>query len=118
MNPTATLTCRHADGDLAVASVTGELTYETMSVVRAQALDLIQRGHRHLILDLHQITFCDSSGFSTLVGIWRYAQQAQGTVVLAAVPDRLSRMLALTGLDELLLAYPTTEEALAAHRSP
>ncbi|MFD3534152.1 STAS domain-containing protein [Streptomyces sp. NPDC058664] len=117
MNPTAHLTCQHTDGDLAVATVTGELTHGTAPAIRDQAIALIRQGHHHLILDMHQVTFCDSSGFSALVGIWRYAQQEEGTVVLAAVPDRLSRMLRFTGLEDLFLTYPTADEALAA-RSP
>ncbi|WP_411084817.1 STAS domain-containing protein, partial [Streptomyces sp. cmx-18-6] len=83
--------------------------------LRTQALALIEQGHRHLILDLGAVTFCDSSGFNALVGIFRCAKTADGTLVLAAVPDRLARMLDLTGLSALLPAHPTAAHALVAH---
>ncbi|MFE0800358.1 STAS domain-containing protein [Streptomyces sp. NPDC058812] len=109
------LTCQHTDGDLALVAVTGELTHTTAPLARAQALDLVAQGHHHLILDMGQVTFCDSAGFSALVGIWRCAREADGSLVLAAAPDRLVRMLYLTGLDELLHNHPTLHDALAAH---
>ncbi|MDX6364148.1 MAG: anti-sigma factor antagonist, partial [Streptomyces sp.] len=105
--------------DLALAHVTGELDITTAPDLRTQALELIAQGHRHLILDLGAVTFCDSSGFNALVGIFRCAKTADGTLVLAAVPDRLERLLDITGLSTLLPAHPTAAHALVAHtRSP
>ncbi|MFD4032660.1 STAS domain-containing protein [Streptomyces sp. NPDC058637] len=109
------LTTQHTEGDLALTHVAGELDMATAPVLRAQALALIEQGHRHLILDLSAVTFCDSTGFSALVGIYRCAQTADGTLVLAAVPDRLARLLDLTGLSALLPAFPTAAHALVAH---
>ncbi|MEU9234488.1 STAS domain-containing protein [Streptomyces subrutilus] len=109
------LTAQHTDGDLALAHVAGQLDIDTAPHLRTQALDLIEQGHRHLILDLQAVTFCDSSGFNALVGIFRCAKAADGTLVLAAVPDRLQRMLNLTGLSALLPAHPTAAHALTAH---
>ncbi|MET7686163.1 STAS domain-containing protein [Streptomyces sp. NPDC005423] len=113
------LTPQHTEGDLALAHIAGELDLTTAPLLRAQALALIEQGHRHLILDLSAVTFCDSSGFNALIGILRCAKTADGTLVLAAVPDRLQRMLHLTGLNTLLPAHPTAAHALVAHtRSP
>ncbi|MEU9108868.1 STAS domain-containing protein [Streptomyces xanthophaeus] len=109
------LTPQHTDGDLALAHVAGELDIATAPRLRTEALALIAQGHRHLILDLGAVSFCDSSGFNALVGIFRCAKAAGGTLVLAAVPDRLERMLVLTGLSALLPAHPTAAHALVAH---
>ncbi|MFJ4828815.1 STAS domain-containing protein [Streptomyces sp. NPDC088747] len=109
------LTAQHTDGDLALAHVAGELDVATAPELRAQALALIEQGHHHLILDLEAVTFCDSSGFNALVGIYRCAKTANGTLVLAAVPARLERLLELTGLSTLLPAHPTAAHALVAH---
>ncbi|MFH8347815.1 STAS domain-containing protein [Streptomyces sp. NPDC018045] len=116
MNDTFRLTTRRTDGDLALAALAGDLDLTTAPALRAAALDLIGRGHRHLVLDMAAVSFCDSSGFNALVGIWRCAKEADGTLGLAAVSGRLARLLKITGLDVLLPAYPTTAEALAAPR--
>ncbi|WP_158071253.1 hypothetical protein [Streptomyces sp. CB00455] len=39
----------------------------------------------------------------------------EGTLVLAAVPDRLQPMLDLTGISPLLPAHPTAAQALVGH---
>ncbi|MEU9415878.1 STAS domain-containing protein [Streptomyces sp. NPDC048272] len=109
------LTAQHTDGDLALARVVGYLDIDTAPHLRAQPLALIEQGHRHLILDLAAVTFCDSSGLNALIGILRCAKTADGTLVLAAVPDRLQRMLDLTGLSALLPAHPTAAHALVAN---
>ncbi|MFD3546093.1 STAS domain-containing protein [Streptomyces sp. NPDC058655] len=111
------LTTQRADADLAVAHVSGDLDFDTAPHVRSQSLALIEQGHRHLLLDLEAVTFCDSSGLNALIGIYRCAKEAGGSVTLAAVPDRLERLLNLTGLTTQLPAYPTTAHALNAHTS-
>lgn len=107
---TLTLTHRH----LAALCVGGEIDAQTAPALREEALDVIARGHPHLILDLTGITFCDSSGFNALIGIMRCAMAANGSLTLAAVPDRLSRMLDLTGLSTLMPSYPSIEAAMNA----
>ncbi len=62
------------------------------------------------------VEFCDSAGLSTLIGLWHAARGAGGSFALAGIPDRLMRLLTLTGLDTVLPLHPTTAEALAAHR--
>ncbi|MFI8193892.1 STAS domain-containing protein [Streptomyces sp. NPDC085946] len=109
-----TLTTTHTDGHLAVLCVGGEIDTHTAPALRKEALDVIAQGHPHLILDLTGITFCDSSGFNALIGIMRCATAANGSLTLAAVPDRLSRMLDLTGLSTLMPSYPSTEAAMNA----
>jgi anti-sigma B factor antagonist len=111
---TLTLTTTHTDGRLAALRLGGEIDTRTASALRREALHVIARGHPHLILDLTGITFCDSSGFNALIGIMRCATAANGSLTLAAVPDRLSRLLDLTGLSTIMPSYPSTEAAMNA----
>ncbi|MGW8066815.1 STAS domain-containing protein [Streptomyces ziwulingensis] len=106
----------HTDGTLAVIALSGEFDITTASAVRARALDLIAAGHPDLVADLAGVTFCDSSGLGALVGIWRCAKDADGSLTLAAIPDRLSRLLSVTGMDTFLPAHPTADAALAARQ--
>ena len=71
--------------DLACA---GQL-YSTVERLRAEA-------DRPVVIDLSGVTFCDSTGLSSL--IWAHHQNA----VLANPSRRLDRLLAITGLDEHL----------------
>ncbi|MEU1037874.1 STAS domain-containing protein [Streptomyces sp. NPDC005551] len=106
----------HTDGTLAVITLSGEFDIAAAPAVRARALELIAAGHPDLVTDLSGVTFCDSSGLGALVGIWRCAKDADGSLTLAAIPDRLSRLLSVTGMDTFLTPYPSTEAALAARQ--
>jgi anti-sigma B factor antagonist len=107
----------HTDGTLAVIALSGEFDVTTAPAVRARALELIAAGHPDLVADLSGVTFCDSSGLGALVGIWRCAKDADGSLTLAAIPDRLSRLLSVTGMDTFLPTFPSADAAVAARRS-
>ncbi|MBT2381550.1 STAS domain-containing protein [Streptomyces sp. ISL-111] len=106
----------HTDGTLAVIALSGEFDVATAPAVRARALDLIAAGHPDLVADLADVTFCDSSGLGTLIGIWRCAKDANGSLTLATIPERLDRLLSVTGMDAFLPAYPSTRTALLARQ--
>ncbi|MFB7085747.1 STAS domain-containing protein [Streptomyces sp. NPDC056296] len=114
MTDDLTLTVQHTDGPLALIAVAGEIDIETAPALRAQALHLIAQGHPHLVLDCTRVTFCDSTGFSALIGILRCAKADNGSLTLACVPDRLARMLDLTGISTLMPSYPNATDALNA----
>ncbi|MFV2119051.1 STAS domain-containing protein [Streptomyces sp. Act-28] len=108
------LALRRTHGPLTVAAVSGPIDLHTAPRLRTGALELIERGHHRLVLDLTGVTFCDSSGLSALIGAWHAAQGAGGSLGLAAVPDHLMRLLAMTGLDTVMSILPAAD-ALAAH---
>ncbi|MFJ8405717.1 STAS domain-containing protein [Streptomyces microflavus] len=106
----------HTQGTVAVIALSGEFDIATAPAVRARALDLIANGHPDLVADLAGVTFCDSSGLGALIGIWRCAKDANGSLTLAAIPERLDRLLSVTGMDTYLPAYPSTRTALLARQ--
>ncbi|MFJ4622933.1 STAS domain-containing protein [Streptomyces sp. NPDC088812] len=65
----------------------------------------------HLVLDLAQVDFLDSTGLSTLIGLWHAAEGAGGSLVLAAVPNRLERRITTTGLSLILPVHATVADA-------
>lgn len=114
MSNDLSLTTAHADGPTAVVTIGGDIDIETAPALRNHGLELIARGHPHLILDLTHVTFCDSSGLNALIGILRCAMAANGSLTLAAVPARMVRMLDLTGISTALPSYPSTDAAMDA----
>jgi anti-anti-sigma factor len=65
-----------------------------------------------VVLELDGLDFCDSSGLSSLIGIWKDLLSAGGTVVLAAPQPQLVKILHATGLDTRLRLHPTLADAL------
>ncbi|MFD4631014.1 STAS domain-containing protein [Streptomyces sp. NPDC058284] len=106
----------HTDGARAVITLSGEFDIAAAPAVRTRALELIADGHPNLIADLAGVTFCDSSGLGALIGIWRCAKEADGSLALAAIPDRLSRLLNVTGMDTILPAHASVEAAISTQQ--
>ncbi|MBQ0976104.1 STAS domain-containing protein [Actinospica acidiphila] len=108
------LTVQHPRPGLAIATVAGDMDLHTAETLRRQASDIIEKECPHLVLDLAQVRFCDSAGLSALIGLWHATQALGGALGLADVPDRLMRMLVLTGVDAVLPIHATAAEALIA----
>ncbi|HEX2312808.1 MAG TPA: STAS domain-containing protein [Thermomonospora sp.] len=108
------ITTTVAGAELAVLSIVGDLDVRTSDAFRDHVVAAVDGGHRHLVLDLAAVPFCDSSGLNALVHIHRHVTAAGGSVVLAAAPDRLVRMLTLTGVHRLLPLHLTARDALDA----
>jgi anti-sigma B factor antagonist len=52
-----------------------------------------------VVIDLAEVTFIDSTALGVLIGLRNSAQEINKQVILANVPRRVRRILALTGLD-------------------
>lgn len=109
---TLKLTVQHPHPGLAIAAVAGDLDMPTADTLRREVSEIIQQGCPHLVLDMSHVGFCDSAGLSALIGLWHAAQATDGALGLANVPDRLMRMLVLTGVDTVLPVHATTSEAV------
>lgn len=109
---TLQLTVQHPRPGLAIATVAGDADTRTADTLRREASQIIQQGCPHLILDLSQVGFCDSAGLSALIGLWHAAEAVHGALALVNVPDRLMRMLVLTGVDAVLPVHATAAEAV------
>lgn len=107
------------DGDVAVATVSGELDVFTSSAFREGLLRLIsEENERSLVVNLAGVNFIDSTGTGVLVGVWHRVRATDGALVVAA-PSRQARgILEMTGLARTFPVYETEAEAVEACRPP
>ncbi|MFF8997671.1 STAS domain-containing protein [Streptomyces achromogenes] len=106
------VTVQYTGDRSAVLGVAGDVDLHTASTLRERAVSVVEEGVPHLVLDLSQVDFVDSTGLSALISLLHAAQKANGSVRLAAVPDRLDRMVNMTGISQLLPVHPTVADAL------
>ncbi|MEV5355105.1 STAS domain-containing protein [Streptomyces sp. NPDC052693] len=108
------LTVQHIDDRTAVVAVLGDVDLHTAVSLRANVSALLAEGVRHLVLDLSRTEYIDSTGLSTFIRLLHAAQRNDGSLRLAAVPERLERMVTMTGIAQLLPVHTTVDEALNA----
>ena len=71
----------------------------------------IDEGPKHVILDLSQIDFVDSSGLGALVQLVKKAQTLEGTLQIVSNP-RVTQTVKLVRLEKFLSLQPLVDEAV------
>ena len=100
--------------DCALIRVGGEIDVYTASQLRETVLDLIANGVSHVIADLRALEFLDSTGLGAIVGGHKRLRDIEGSLILAASPDRIVRLFRITGLDQAFSLRASVPEAIAA----
>jgi anti-sigma B factor antagonist len=94
------------------------LDIEVAADFRARLLSLIDQGDRHLVIDLEEVTFIDSSGLGALVSALKTLKRSgdSGDVRLARVQPPVILLLEIIRLDRVFTAYPTVEQAIESYQ--
>lgn len=105
---------RAAGPDVRVFSVTGEVDLLAAPELKRRIARAIDDGARSVVIDLTQASLLDSTALGVMVGAMRRLRLRHGDLAVACRDDGILRLLAITGLDELIPVADTPEEALAA----
>ncbi|MFE3448807.1 STAS domain-containing protein [Nonomuraea sp. NPDC059194] len=111
--PSLMLTCRHRPG-VALISVTGEIDTTTSGQLDAYIQQARRQPGDHLVFDLAEMPFMDSTGLRVLLNTYTFTSRHGGTVRLVALQPAPSRILQITGVDSHLPVHATVADALAA----
>jgi anti-anti-sigma factor len=88
----------------AVVRLAGEIDMSTVQRLSKVVGDMLaNEPPPRVVLDLSEVTFCDSQGLGTLVVLSRKAGLVQSHLVLTNVGDFLLRVLDITGLRGALM---------------
>lgn len=96
-----------------VVTVRGPLDLSTKDTLEQALMVEVDADMRHVVVDLAGVSFCDSSGLSTLLRVHRRLAANSGWLRIAAATGQVQRVLQLTNLDRILLRFPDTGSALA-----
>ena len=100
--------------DCALIRVGGEIDVYTAPQLREAVLELIARDVSHVIADLRAVDFLDSTGLGAIVGGHKRLRANDGSLVLAASPERIVRLFRITGLDRAFSLYSSVPQAIDA----
>ncbi len=83
--------------------VKGRGNFSTSAGLREFAKEMINRGHRHFMIDIESCSMMDSTFMGTLAGIGLQLKEiGQGSVVILNSNERNENLLRNLGLDHLL----------------
>jgi anti-sigma B factor antagonist len=95
-----------ATGEHAVVTLSGEIDLSTLSDLDAQVSELARDGVRHVVFNLAEVEFMDSTGLAAIISEHQRVKSLGGELILLSPPPAVRRLFSLTGLDEFLDIRP------------
>ncbi|MBZ5737571.1 STAS domain-containing protein [Nocardioides mangrovi] len=96
-----------------LVTVSGEVDVFTSPRLRQVLFDPVLCAQPRTVVDLHAVTFMDSTGVGTLVAARRWATSREQTIALVCSAGPALRLLGLVGLDKVFEVHETVEAAVA-----
>jgi anti-anti-sigma factor len=93
-----------------LVTLSGELDASTASFLYDKLSDLEVDNVQHVVLDLAQVTFMDSTGLGVIVTEHKRLQHSGGSLTIFAPPSSVRRLFEITGLDGVLDVVPVNDE--------
>ncbi len=101
--------------DVGILRLAGRLTVNDQPDLLKQAVAaLVQKGVRHVIVDLGGVRYVDSTRLGELIAAHVLMGRHSGRLVLAATPPRVLGLLALSNLTHVFERFDTVDAAEAA----
>ena len=103
---------RAAGRDAHVVSVSGEIDLFTAPEFKQRVMAPIAAGVDHVIIDLTETTFVDSSSLGVLIGAHRRLKSRGGRLMVACDDEAIVKTFRITGLDSVFSLVDSVEAAL------
>jgi len=104
-------------GNIRVLHVPAELEVYTAPSLREASVNAVNDGRYHLLVDLSQTTFIDSTGWGVLVGMRNRVGRYGGTMRLAGpISGGVNSGLKITGLANVFEIVGSVEVAIGAEK--
>jgi anti-sigma B factor antagonist len=95
-----------------VLSPTGRLDITTAWQFRLKLQECISKQSSHIVVNLSQVNFIDSSGLTSLVAGMRDADKVNGSFRISNVHPEAKLVFEVTMMDTVFEIFETEEEAL------
>jgi anti-sigma B factor antagonist len=102
-------------GDVLVLDARGRIILgRETEVLRQQFQDVVDAGHKRIILNLAGVDYVDSAGLGTLVAGSSSIRRAGGDLKLVNLTDRIRGLIQITRLSTLLEVHDSLEKACSS----
>lgn len=96
-----------------VVRLVGELDHHEATILRdAWQIKMKKENTEHVILNLEQVTFMDSSGIGVILGRYKEIIQSGGELVVCSINPAIKRLLEMSGLFKIIRLAENEQYAL------
>jgi len=109
-------TVRH-NGKVSIVDLHGNVTISSgIGVIRDAVRDLVNAGHRNILLNLASVSYMDSSGLAEMAGTYITVANMGGMMKLVNAQSRVDSLLHITKLYTVMVTFPDEASAVASFR--
>ena len=101
-----------AGADCAVLRISGEVDAYSAPQLRERVIQLLADGIRHVVADLREVDFLDSTGLGALVGSLKRLRVQEGSLTLVTGGGSIPQLFRLTGLVRVFALHQSVPEAI------
>ncbi|WAA13817.1 anti-sigma F factor antagonist [Fervidibacillus halotolerans] len=96
-----------------IVRLSGELDHHTSDQVREQVSEAIEKWNiHHLVMNLKNLEFMDSSGLGVILGRYKQIKQFGGDLIVCSLTPSVERLFNMSGLFKIIRLEETEEIAL------
>jgi anti-anti-sigma factor len=96
-----------------ILDITGDLTYANRELFKTAVEKVRQKGCRHLILNMADVRFVDSSGLGLLALVSQNFKLSQGQVSMLKPQSYVREIMILANIQKLIPVHDNEQDALA-----
>jgi anti-sigma B factor antagonist len=100
-------------GSTYVVRARGEIDLVTGPRLRTVVVGLLDSGRDHLVIDLEEVDFIDSTGLGILLETHRRTADTGGSMTVVCRPGVCTRLFQISGLDRVFAFAGSVDAALA-----
>jgi anti-sigma B factor antagonist len=104
-------TIRHTQ-QASLIDLRGQLTFFEVGVLLDNVTRLLSEGHKHLVLNLGELKYLDSSGIGELARIYVMVLKGGGEMKVVGLSRNVEKILKVTHLYQVFPEFPDEEAAL------
>ena len=105
------ISTRMLNDDVLVVDCIGRIVFGEESAVLRDTVKKLLADSRRMVLNLAGITYIDSGGLGTLVGLYTSARNAGGALKLANLTQRVGDLLQVTKLVTIFEVFNSEKDA-------
>jgi anti-sigma B factor antagonist len=112
---TLKMSTRMLDG-IMVVDCSGRIVFGDETAVLRENVKNLLAEHKRVVLNLAKVTYIDSGGLGTLVGLYTSARAQGGNLKLANLTERVGNLLQVTKLLTVFDVYDGEDKAVGSFR--
>ena len=105
---------RDPSGGVVILRVGENITFANVAEFSATTQQLIDEGVTKLLLDLHDVSFCNSHGFGAIINLYTRLAKRDGRFAILRPQKAISEVLEITKMDSIIGVYEDESAALKA----